>query len=51
MMSQCVEEKRGNLSFHLGNKAASDGQIWTPNMDVVRASIKFAIVTGRLEQR
>jgi hypothetical protein len=36
MMRQCVEEKRGNLSFHLGGKAASDGQKWTPNMEAVR---------------
>ncbi|EXK77165.1 hypothetical protein FOQG_18119 [Fusarium oxysporum f. sp. raphani 54005] len=35
MMLQCVEEKRGNLSFHLGGKAASDGQKWTPNMEAV----------------
>ncbi|KAK7583226.1 hypothetical protein V3481_012568 [Fusarium oxysporum f. sp. vasinfectum] len=51
MMSQCVEEKRGNLSFHLGGKGASDGQKWTPNMEAVRATIRFAIATGRLEQR
>ncbi|RKK21135.1 hypothetical protein BFJ66_g17708, partial [Fusarium oxysporum f. sp. cepae] len=51
MMSQCVEEKRGNLSFHLGGKAASDGQKWAPNMEAVRATIRFAIATGRLEQR
>ncbi|SPJ79732.1 uncharacterized protein FTOL_08123 [Fusarium torulosum] len=51
MMAQCIEEKRGNLSFHLGGKAASDGQKWTPNMEAVRATIQFAIATGRLEQR
>ncbi|KAJ0132729.1 putative phosphatase SPAC5H10.03 [Fusarium oxysporum f. sp. albedinis] len=51
MMLQCVEEKRGNLSFHLGGKAASDGQKWTPNMEAVRATIRFAIATGHLEQR
>ncbi|KNB17502.1 hypothetical protein FOXG_15024 [Fusarium oxysporum f. sp. lycopersici 4287] len=51
IMLQCVEEKRGNLSFHLGGKAASDGQKWTPNMETVRATIRFAIATGRLEQR
>jgi ribonuclease HI len=50
-MFQCTKEKRGNLSFHLGGKAASDGQEWTPNMDAVRATIRFAIATGRLEQR
>jgi hypothetical protein len=51
MMSQRVEEKHGNLSFHLGGNAASDGQNWTPNMETVRATIRFAIATGRLEQR
>ncbi|KAF4336646.1 reverse transcriptase [Fusarium beomiforme] len=51
MMSQCVEEKHGNLSCHLGGKAASDGQKWAPNMEAVRATIRFAIATGRLEQR
>jgi hypothetical protein len=51
MMSPCVEEKRDNLSFHLGGKAASDGQKWAPNMEAVRATIGFAIATGRLEQR
>jgi hypothetical protein len=50
-MFQCTNEKRGNLSFHLGGKAASDGQKWTPNMDAVRATVRFAIATGRLEQR
>ncbi|KAI8417239.1 hypothetical protein FOFC_03552 [Fusarium oxysporum] len=50
-MFQCTNEKRGNLPFHLGGKAASDGQEWTPNMDAVRATIRFAIATGRLEQR
>jgi hypothetical protein len=50
MMSQCVEDKRGNLSFHLGGKAVSDGQKWAPNMEAVGATIRFAIATGRLEQ-
>jgi hypothetical protein len=50
-MFQCTKEKRGNLSFHLGGKATSDGQEWTPNMDAVRATIRFAIATGRLEPR
>ncbi|KAL9563893.1 hypothetical protein ACKAV7_011928 [Fusarium commune] len=51
MMSQYIEEKRGNLSFHLGGNAASDGQKWAPNMEAVRAMIRFAIAIGRLEQR
>ena len=49
-MFQCTNEKRGNLSFHLGGKAASDGQEWKPDMDAVRATIRFAIATGRLER-
>jgi hypothetical protein len=51
IMLQYIEEKRGNLSFHLGGKAASGGQKWIPNMEAVRATIHFAIATGRLEQR
>ncbi|KAM5528203.1 reverse transcriptase [Fusarium oxysporum f. sp. phaseoli] len=50
-MFQSINEKRGNLSFHLGGKAASDGQEWKPDMDAVRATIRFAIATGRLERR
>ncbi|SPJ78067.1 uncharacterized protein FTOL_06456 [Fusarium torulosum] len=50
-MFQCTKEKRGNLSFHLGGKATSDGQKWTPNMDAVRATVRFSIATCRLEQR
>ncbi|KAF5725014.1 reverse transcriptase [Fusarium mundagurra] len=41
-MFQCTNEKRGNLSFHLGGKAASDGQEWKPDMDAVRATIRRA---------
>jgi hypothetical protein len=48
---QCAKEKRGNLSFYLGGKAASDGlneyQTWTP----YEPQISFAIATGRLEQK
>ena len=48
MLAQ-TETRRGNLSFHLGEKAPSDPEKWTPNMDAVRATIKFAIATGRLD--
>jgi hypothetical protein len=48
MLAQ-TETRRGNLSFYLGGKAPSDPETWTLNMDVVRATIKFAIATGRLE--
>jgi hypothetical protein len=38
----------GNLSYFLGGKAATDGDDWTPDLRAVRAVIKFAITTGRL---
>jgi hypothetical protein len=48
MLAQ-TDTRRGNLSFYLGGKAPSDPEKWTPNMDAVRATIKFAIATGRLD--
>jgi hypothetical protein len=44
MLAQ-IDTRRGNPSFYLGGKALSDLEIWTPNIDVVRATIKFAIAT------
>ena len=38
----------GNLSFFLGGKPASDGPKWAPNLEAVRAIVKFVMVTGRL---
>jgi hypothetical protein len=29
--------------------ASTDSPIWTPNMEAVRSTIKFAIATGRLD--
>ncbi|CEO59700.1 Putative Reverse transcriptase [Penicillium brasilianum] len=46
---QCSQTHRGNLSFFLGGKSPSDNQHWTPNFEAVRASIRFAITTGRLD--
>jgi ribonuclease HI len=46
---QCSQTHRGNLSFFLGGKSPSDNQQWTPNLEAVRASIRFAIATGRLD--
>jgi hypothetical protein len=46
---QCSQSYRGNLSFFLGGKSPSDNQRWTPNLEAVRASIRFAIATGRLD--
>ena len=48
-MLQCTNTHRSNLSFYLGGKSASDGQFWTPDVDAVRATIQFAIATGRLD--
>ncbi|KAJ5921579.1 hypothetical protein N7454_009053 [Penicillium verhagenii] len=48
-MLQCTQTHRGNISFFLGGKQPADDQKWTPNLEAVRASIRFAIATGRLE--
>ncbi|KAI2955871.1 hypothetical protein CBS147352_10985 [Aspergillus niger] len=42
---QCTRTHRGNLSRCLGGKSLSDDQQWTPNLEAVRASIRFAIAT------
>ncbi len=36
-----------NISFHLGGKSPADDKNWTPNMEAVRATIRFAMATGR----
>jgi hypothetical protein len=48
-MLQCTDIYRSNLSFYLGGKSPSDDKSWTPNMEAVRATIRFAIATGRLD--
>ena len=48
-MLQCTQISRGNMSFYLGGKAATDNVKWAPDMDAVRATIRFAIATRRLE--
>ena len=48
-MLQYTHTHRSNISFFLGGKSPSDDQKWKPNPDAVRASIRFAIATGRLE--
>ncbi|PNH36329.1 hypothetical protein BJF96_g603 [Verticillium dahliae] len=45
----CPGAQRDNVSFHLGGKTTSDGDDWKPNMKAVRATIRFAKATGRLE--
>jgi ribonuclease HI len=48
-MLQCTNVHRGNISFYLGGKSPSDADNWSPNMRAVRAAIRFAIATGRLD--
>ena len=48
-MLQYTNTHRGNISFFLGGKSPSDNQNWTPDLGAVRASIRFAITTGRLD--
>jgi hypothetical protein len=48
-MLQCTETHRSNISFYLGGKSPSDDKNWTPDMKAVRATIRFAIATGRLD--
>ena len=49
-MLQCTDIHRGNISFYLGGKTATDGKFWTPDLEAVRTTIRFAIATGRLER-
>jgi hypothetical protein len=48
-MLKYSQSKMGNLSFFLGGKAASDGDKWAPDMQAVRATIKFALATWRVD--
>jgi ribonuclease HI len=48
-MRQVGQTKMGNLSFFVGGKAASDGPKWAPNLQAVRAAIRFALETKRLD--
>lgn len=48
-MLRCTETHRSNISFYLGGKSPSDNKDWKPHMEAVRATIRFAIATGRLD--
>jgi hypothetical protein len=48
MLAQ-TDTRRSNLSFYLGGKSPSDPDRWAPDMNAVRATVKFAIATRRLE--
>jgi exonuclease III len=47
-MLQQIDTKMGCLSFCLGGKALSDPPSWKPNLAAVRATVQYAIATGRL---
>ena len=48
-MLQQTDTRRGSLSFYLGGKAPTNPRQWTLNVDAVRAIVKYAIATRRLE--
>src|SRR5271163_3379612 len=48
-MLQETNTRRSNLSFYLGGRSPSDTEPWTPSMDAVRATVQYAISTGRLD--
>ncbi len=48
-MLQCTETQRSNISFYLGGKSPSDDKGWKPSMEAVKATIRFAMATGRLD--
>jgi ribonuclease HI len=50
-MFKCTETQRGNMSFFLGGKGPADGSKWTPNLKAVQAAIRFALATGRLDNK
>jgi hypothetical protein len=47
-MLQHTATKKGSLSYFLGGKAASDPSSWKPSLAAVRATVQYAIATGRL---
>jgi hypothetical protein len=48
-MLRCTVTRRGSLSYYLGGKVPSDPKMWSPDMKAVRATIKYAMATGRLD--
>jgi hypothetical protein len=47
-MLRQTNSKKGCLSFFLGGKAASDPSSWKPSLPAVRATVQYALATGRL---
>jgi hypothetical protein len=45
-----TETRQGSLSFILGGKTLTVTNEWSPNMAAVRATIQYALNTGRLSE-
>ncbi len=50
-LRQYLTARESALSLCLGGKASSDPEDWSPDMTAVRATIKFALDTGRLDHQ
>ncbi len=50
-LRQYLTARENAPSLCLGGKASSDPEDWSPDMTVVRATIKFALDTGRLDHQ
>lgn len=49
ILLQAASSRMGNLAYFLGGKTARDGKDWMPDMQALKATIKFAMATGQLE--
>jgi hypothetical protein len=49
ILLQVATSRMGNLSHFLGGKTARDKDDWIPDMRAVKATIGFAMATGRLD--
>ncbi|GKT68807.1 hypothetical protein ColTof4_01230 [Colletotrichum tofieldiae] len=50
-LQQKTGQRTGNLPFHLGGKSRTDAHDWKPCMEAVQATIRYALATGRLDER
>lgn len=48
-MLERTDAGRGNLSTCLGGKHAADSNKWKPDLEAVKATVQFAMATGRLD--
>ncbi|PWI65085.1 hypothetical protein PCL_07384 [Purpureocillium lilacinum] len=50
-MIQYTDTQLWNIPFYLGRKQRSDNDNGAPNMELVQAMIRYALATGRLENK